>query len=206
MYKKFKDERLPRVLKAAFNLGAEVAKHWDDDQEVGLTTGAAAVLFLFLWDVDDGRLYVVLTQRTTKLSTHKGQISFAGGHRDRADKTPEQTALREAFEEIGLDRDRTSILGRLNRKTSVDGISVIPILGFLEGRKGDLRPNASEIAEIIFMPVESTLACMASAFDFNIFGIVKRSALFRWRHHKVWGLTAEIILSAGLSYPSAGYT
>ncbi|MEM9184106.1 MAG: CoA pyrophosphatase, partial [Pseudomonadota bacterium] len=57
--------------------------------------------------------HIILTQRTDKLSNHAGQISFPGGRREEADVSYIDTALRESQEEIGLERDRVSLLGFL---------------------------------------------------------------------------------------------
>src|SRR5690606_10018019 len=60
-----------------------------------------------------GRATVILTKRTEMLRRHSGQVAFPGGGIDPIDKTPEQAALRETEEEIGLDRDFIDIVGRM---------------------------------------------------------------------------------------------
>jgi 8-oxo-dGTP pyrophosphatase MutT (NUDIX family) len=72
---------------------------------------------------------VVLTLRTQHLSSHAGQISFPGGRVDITDASPEQTALREAHEEIGLHPSSVSILGRLPDYTTATGYCVTPVIG-----------------------------------------------------------------------------
>ena len=56
-------------------------------------------------------LTMLLTQRTAHLNTHAGQISFPGGRAEDYDASPVDTALREAQEEIGLDRRHVEIIG-----------------------------------------------------------------------------------------------
>src|SRR6218665_2996913 len=66
----------------------------------GMKLRDAAVLIPVVDEGDDAR--VIFTQRTATLRKHSGQISFPGGGIDAEDRTPEDAALREAEEEIGL--------------------------------------------------------------------------------------------------------
>ena len=72
-------------------------------EAVGKVTKAAVLIPLVL--KEDG-LSVLLTQRTNHLRDHAGQISFPGGRMDPEDQSPDDTALRESQEEIGLDPGR----------------------------------------------------------------------------------------------------
>ena len=77
-------------------------------QAAGKITQAAVLIPLLI--KGDG-LSVLLTQRTDHLHDHAGQISFPGGRMDPGDSSPNDTALRESEEEIGLDRqDRKSVV------------------------------------------------------------------------------------------------
>jgi 8-oxo-dGTP pyrophosphatase MutT (NUDIX family) len=71
----------------------------------------AAVLIPVVDDGDDAK--VIFTQRTSNLRKHSGQIAFPGGGIDPEDLSPEQAAMREAEEEIGLDRSFVETLARL---------------------------------------------------------------------------------------------
>ena len=72
---------------------------------------------------------VILTLRTQQLKSHAGQISFPGGRVDQTDRNPEQTALREAHEEIGLTPDAVAVLGCLPDYTTATGYCVTPVIG-----------------------------------------------------------------------------
>jgi 8-oxo-dGTP pyrophosphatase MutT (NUDIX family) len=87
---------------------------------------AAVLLPLARMDNDWHLLY---TRRTDNLEHHKGQVSFPGGATDPEDKTPEETALREAEEEIGLRRADVRVLGRLGEMLTVTNFLVTPIVG-----------------------------------------------------------------------------
>ena len=89
----------------------------------------AAVLVPFLRITDDWHL--LFTRRTDKLPEHSGQVAFPGGCMDPGESSPEQTALREASEEIGLQPDRVKIIGRLRSIITVTNYQVTPIVGVI---------------------------------------------------------------------------
>ena len=72
----------------------------------------AAVLIPLVWYDDEWHL--LFTRRTDTVESHKGQVSFPGGACDEGETTPEQTALREADEEIGIHPGNVRVLGRLS--------------------------------------------------------------------------------------------
>jgi 8-oxo-dGTP pyrophosphatase MutT (NUDIX family) len=96
----------------------------------GRTPRAAAVLLPLTWFADDWQ--IVFTRRTDIVEHHKGQVSFPGGAADPGDLNPEDTALREAEEEIGLHRRDVRILGQLGQMTTVTNFIVTPIVGVFQ--------------------------------------------------------------------------
>ena len=79
------------------------------DQIVSPDSKPAAVLIGLV--ERDGETQVILTKRTKGLNTHSGQVAFPGGKIDASDASPEAAALREAWEEIGLDQDEVEVVG-----------------------------------------------------------------------------------------------
>jgi 8-oxo-dGTP pyrophosphatase MutT (NUDIX family) len=95
---------------------------------------------------------VLLTERTAHLSSHAGQIAFPGGRSDPTDGSPEETALREAWEEIGLARDHVEIVGRLPEYLTGTGYHVTPVVALV--RPGfELAIHAFEVAEAFEVPL-----------------------------------------------------
>jgi 8-oxo-dGTP pyrophosphatase MutT (NUDIX family) len=93
---------------------------------VGDLRPAAVLIPLF---VREDTVYVVLTKRTENVRTHQGQVSFPGGSFETGDGTLEQTALREAHEEVGLRPQDVRILGVLDDlPTFVSGFLVRPFV------------------------------------------------------------------------------
>jgi len=87
----------------------------------------AAVLVPLGWQEGDPR--IILTKRSMSVETHKGEISFPGGHTEPSDNGPEGTALREAEEEIGLEPEHVEILGRLDDHITIFRFHIIPVVG-----------------------------------------------------------------------------
>lgn len=96
---------------------------------------------------------VLLTQRTSHLAHHSGQIAFPGGKVDEGDADVTMTALREAEEEVGLSADFVQVLGTLPVYTTGSAFIVTPVVALV--RPGfTLVPNAGEVADVFEVPLE----------------------------------------------------
>jgi 8-oxo-dGTP pyrophosphatase MutT (NUDIX family) len=135
---------------------------------------------------------VVLTLRTESIN-HGGQLSFPGGGKE-GHETVEETALREAQEEIGLHPETVHIAGHLSNLYVGHSFNmVVPVVGFLM-EKQDFTPNPNEVDEIIHVP-------LSQLSDEN--HIVKEEWNLRgvpytvpyWDVHRVplWGATAMML-------------
>jgi 8-oxo-dGTP pyrophosphatase MutT (NUDIX family) len=78
-----------------------------------------------------GEWHLLFTRRTDRVQSHKGQVSFPGGACDDGETTPEETALREAEEEIGMRREDVTILGRLSQLITISSYRVTPVVGVI---------------------------------------------------------------------------
>jgi 8-oxo-dGTP pyrophosphatase MutT (NUDIX family) len=98
---------------------------------------------------------LLLTRRTETVLTHKGQISFPGGQAEEGDQAMVQTALRETYEEIGLDPSRVEVIGELDDVfTAVSGFVITPFVGVVSGGVADLRPAPHEVKDLLVVPVD----------------------------------------------------
>jgi 8-oxo-dGTP pyrophosphatase MutT (NUDIX family) len=75
--------------------------------------------------------HLLLTRRSDRLAEHSGQVAFPGGRCDPDDLTPEATALREAYEEIGLHPNQVKILGRLPNMWTITNYSITPVVAVI---------------------------------------------------------------------------
>ena len=110
-----------------------------------------AAVLIALVERPDG-LTVLFTRRTRHLAHHAGQISFPGGHQEPGDETPEEAAMRETEEEIGLDRRHLEIVGRLDTYITRTGFSVTPVVAVVEP-PFELEPDAYEVDEVFEVPL-----------------------------------------------------
>ncbi|TWO73143.1 CoA pyrophosphatase [Caenimonas sedimenti] len=99
------------------------------------------------------RPMVILTERSTHLSTHSGQVAFPGGKRDDTDVDEADTALREAHEEIGLERGMTEVLGQMPVYTTGTSFFVTPVVALVDpGYR--LKINEYEVADAFEVPLD----------------------------------------------------
>jgi 8-oxo-dGTP pyrophosphatase MutT (NUDIX family) len=96
---------------------------------------------------------VLLTERTTHLSTHSGQVAFPGGKRDETDRDEAHTALREAQEEVGLDPSQVEVLGTLPTYTTGTRFIITPVVALISPAH-HLTLNAHEVASAFEVPLE----------------------------------------------------
>ncbi len=97
-------------------------------------------------------LTVLLTQRTESLSTHAGQIAFPGGRVDDEDATVMDAALREAEEEIGLDRRFVEPLGFIDCYRTGTGYRIAPVVALVQpGFVLNLNPH--EVVDAFEVPL-----------------------------------------------------
>ncbi len=75
---------------------------------------------------------VILTKRAETLTDHSGQVAFPGGRIDATDASPEEAALREAWEEIGLDAGHVEVVGRMPDYVSGSGYRIAPVLSIVK--------------------------------------------------------------------------
>jgi len=97
--------------------------------------------------------YLLFTRRTDRVESHKGQVSFPGGACDEGEITPEQTALREADEEIGLRPADVKVLGRLSPMITVTNFRVSPVVGAIPWPYAFLVANI-EVERVFTMPLK----------------------------------------------------
>lgn len=99
----------------------------------------------------DGDWHVLFTKRAAHLGEHASQMSFPGGGDEPGDATLQATALREAWEEIGLQPEEVTVIGRLDDIRTVTGYRVRPFVGIVADR--EYYPNFREVEKIVVLGV-----------------------------------------------------
>lgn len=111
----------------------------------------AAVLVPFY--LEAGKWNLLFTRRTDHVASHRGQVSFPGGAIEPEDASPEQAAIREAQEEIGLQPDDVEILGQMNGLLTVTQFHVTPIVSRIRW-PFPMRLNQVEVARAFGVPLD----------------------------------------------------
>ena len=152
----------------------------------------AAVLLLV---VNHPEPTVVLTQRTSHLEHHAGQIAFPGGRREGADESPERTALREAAEEIGLDAGRVELLGRLPQYRTSTGFDVTPVVGWAEPPLA-YTPDPHEVADVFEVPLAFLLDVRNHRYESAFYrGRMRHYWAMPYGDRFIWGATAGMLVT-----------
>ncbi|MDP1546461.1 MAG: CoA pyrophosphatase [Anaerolineales bacterium] len=142
----------------------------------------------------DGEWHILFTRRTDRVESHKGQVSFPGGACDEGETTPEQTALREADEEIGVNPADVQILGRLHRMITVSSFRVSPVVGVIPFPYA-FKVAGVEVARVFTIPL-LWLANRNNYWEFSL-GNADRSviAYHPYDGELLWGATARMTVN-----------
>jgi 8-oxo-dGTP pyrophosphatase MutT (NUDIX family) len=139
-------------------------------------------------------LSVLLTERSPNLPDHPGQISFPGGRVDPEDLDARTAALREAEEEIGLSRERVTLLGRLAEYETVTGYRVTPVVGWVEP-PFELKPHPVEVADVFEVPLAFLLEPAHQQRHFRMVGDIRRDYYaIPYGERYIWGATAAMLM------------
>lgn len=144
---------------------------------------------------EDDQHMVLFTKRTDRVEHHKGQISFPGGAVDKDDVSLEETALREAYEEIGLLKGDVELLGRTDDMlTLVSGFIIHPFVGRIP-YPYPFKINSREVDSIVFIPLyvfmDKTSGHIKDSVDVE--GFTYHGTSYEYQGHVIWGATARIM-------------
>jgi 8-oxo-dGTP pyrophosphatase MutT (NUDIX family) len=137
---------------------------------------------------------LILTRRTETLRRHAGQVAFPGGRIDPGEDAI-TAALREAEEEIALDRARVHVIGPADRYVTVTGFQVTPVIGVVPPDL-PLTPSADEVADWFEAPL-AFLFDPANQVEREIDwqGTPRRYYEIMWGERRIWGATAAMIVN-----------
>jgi len=151
----------------------------------------SAVLVPLVYEHEEPDL--LLTQRTDRVETHKGQIAFPGGMVDPGDRDRTHTALREAEEEIGLQPSAVELCGLLDELATPTGFVITPVVGLLHERPR-LLLNEHEVAEAFYVPLRFFCDPANAEREFrNAGGTLREVWIYRYNGRIIWGATAAVI-------------
>jgi 8-oxo-dGTP pyrophosphatase MutT (NUDIX family) len=151
-------------------------------------TAEAAVLIAV---TDSERPGVLLTQRPRTMRDHPGQVAFPGGKLD-AGETPIEAALREAWEELGIDAGHVRVIGPTDRYLTGTGFDITPVLATVPADLA-IRPDPHEVESWFECPLDKLMD--ASQWSRNaVFwkGAMREYLEMDHDGYRIWGVTAAI--------------
>jgi 8-oxo-dGTP pyrophosphatase MutT (NUDIX family) len=140
-----------------------------------------------------GAWHFSLIKRTEDGLTHSGQISLPGGSQE-AGESLQETALREACEEIGAACTEIEVLGQLSPiYIPPSNFLVTPTVGYAD-RRPDFRCDPREVAELIEVPLSALFdRAVVKREPWTLRGVTVEVPFYQIGKHKVWGATAMIL-------------
>jgi 8-oxo-dGTP pyrophosphatase MutT (NUDIX family) len=173
----------------------EQLEQWPPDLRTRLATGLKPAGVLIPIIEHDDMLSVLLTRRSSALRYHASQVSFPGGRMEPGDADIKATALRETWEEIGIQPSEVEVAGYLEPTPTITGYAVTAIVGIL--RPGiPLRIDPAEVQHAFEIPLSYLLEPSnqrASEREWN--GVRVPVVEFRFASERIWGATANIVLN-----------
>jgi len=153
---------------------------------------AAVLLALF---VQNEEIHLLFIRRASTLRAHSGEIAFPGGSFDPEDTSLVSTALREAAEEIGLLPARVEVLGLLNPVfTVVSNFLIMPVVAYLPSGPGQLFAQASEVAEVLPLPLLALAdPAIAHTEVWTSGGRTRTVYFYDYGSLRIWGATGRIL-------------
>ncbi len=142
----------------------------------------------------DGEHHLLFTKRADHLGEHPGQMSFPGGGAERQDRTILDTALREAYEEIGLEETEAEVVGQLDDIRTVTEYAVTPFVARVPDR--EYVPDEHEVAEIAVLPLSELLDPDNYEYDRRSHPYYGDVVIhyFHVDGYTVWGATGRILV------------
>lgn len=161
----------------------------------------------------EGELCLLYEVRAKTLRRQPGEVCFPGGRIEEGE-TPEECALRETWEELGVPGEAVKLLGQLDFIAHRANFLMQPVLGVIDsGALEVMRPSPAEVEEVFFVPLSHLLETEpleydyqliltpAERFPYELIGIPRdykwqpgqeNVPVYPWKGHAIWGLTGRI--------------
>ena len=140
------------------------------------------------------RPHIVLTRRSARMRAHTGEIALPGGRIDPGE-SPEQAAVREAVEEVGVDPAHVELFGRLDEAWSKARNHVVPVVGWYDGALDSLAPASAEVDVVFLTPLSRIARPEAHRVDIaEIDGHTYENDALDADGFEIYGLTADIVM------------
>jgi 8-oxo-dGTP pyrophosphatase MutT (NUDIX family) len=138
--------------------------------------------------------HVLFIKRTETVQIHKGQISFPGGKKDASDSDFLATALRESYEEIGIDPEAVEVLGELDdERTNSSNFVIHPFLGIIP-YPYEFKLSREEVEGLVEIPIPKLMDESSWREEIRTEeGKTFRAYYYHYDDLVIWGATARIL-------------
>lgn len=180
---------------------------------IGETTARRSAVMIPLVEID-GEWHIVFEKRSLRMNKQPGDVSFPGGMIDETDASPEQAALRETQEELGIPATHIEVLGALPLWIPFASLMIYPFVGVMDYQQIIHGHNPDEVETIFTVPIAwlmdyqpylHTVSFEAKPSEDFPFEKIMHGSSYKWRTHQIeewfydydsytiWGLTAQIL-------------
>ncbi|MFB6283539.1 MAG: CoA pyrophosphatase [Halobacteria archaeon] len=140
---------------------------------------------------DDPDLSIIFTRRADHLPNHAGEMSFPGGGMEDFDVSLRETAVREMWEEVGVEANDLEVVGRLDDTVTVtSSYSITPFVANVP-YPYDFEIHDGEVDELVVVPLKNLL-------DPDVHEVRRKDGYpvhyFYYDDYTIWGATAEILV------------
>ncbi|NLY80286.1 MAG: CoA pyrophosphatase [Lysinibacillus sp.] len=180
---------------------------------IGEDTAFRSAVLIPIVEVD-GELHIVFEVRSLNMRKQPGDISFPGGKIDPTDKSPLEAALRETYEELGVNPQKVQILGELSPLITSPSFVIYPFVAFINYEDIQNSFNKDEVEEVFTVPIKWLLNYEPYSHLVSViinppadlpYEKIINGKEYQWRtrameewffdygNYTIWGLTARIL-------------
>jgi len=184
-------DRLSRLYRNGYD-GSPAPALFEDWSAVVVEEFRPAAVLVAMTERDEPGM--LLLHRPSNMRAHPGQIAFPGGKIDPGE-SPEQAALREAWEELGIDPAAVRVVGTGDAYRAHSGYEITPVLATVPADLA-ITPNPTEVAQWFEAPVGHMLSSenhLERWVEWE--GGMRPYYEIPWREHITWGVTAALIVN-----------
>ena len=168
----------------------EILNDWLSKENLKSLKDAAILVALF---EKDGEYCFPMIKRPENVKNHPGQIALPGGAKEK-EESLEETALREAQEEIGIDTDKVEIIGKLTPiPVPVSGYLVQTYIGIID-EEPEWKLSNDEVADFFILKLSELIGADNGYYEkWNLRGFDAKVPIFKIGDLKIWGATASVL-------------
>ena len=166
---------------------------FSDQRLEGVTRFRSAAVLIAFTERAEGP-GILLLHRPSNMRSHPGQIALPGGGIDPGE-TPTEAALRESWEELGIHQHDVRVVGTGDVYHTHSGFEITPVLGVVPADI-EINPNPTEVAQWFEAPAGFLLDPASHKQQWiDREGALRAYYEISWQEHRIWGITAAIIVN-----------